>query len=473
MNKKIIIALVAVFTVLFSANIALAGSLSIASITIPSSTNQGDGFTLSASISGSDATSISGTLSLPSGITCSPTGSQSISLGSSNTGTTSWSCTGNVAGDYTNKITVSISGTDTSSSSSGGGLSGSQQTGLKILSPASLAASSTTKSGSVIFTIGVNNAGDLTTTYTVSTSCAGATACSAPSGTQSISGNAVKNHDVTVTGSAGTYTATATITAANGQTLTTSQSVTIPAAQAVEEAVAAAAAGGPTPGVKVTLQKGKATITIPSIAAAKSAVVVINKTEDVAFRQISIFVKNSVNNIQVTVTKLADKPAAITQTVTGNVYHYIEVNKTNITDVNINLTAIRFEVEKSWLTANNINKSTIALYRYSDNVWNKLQTTEMIEETTTVLYEAISPGLSVFAISGEVKAAAPTAEQLPTEEKPPEEKVLPVIPVKGKGGFLVTIVVIIAVIAGVVFYLMKKNVIKFGVISKKNQIGTT
>lgn len=459
MDKKILITLVAIFTILYSVNLVLAASVSVASVTIPSTANQGDSFTLSASISGSGATGVSATLSLPSGITCTPTSSQSVSLSSSGTGTASWSCTGNVAGDYTNRITVSVSGTD---SSTGGSLSGSTQTGLKILSPASLAASSTTKSGSVIFTIGVNNAGDLDTTYTVSTSCGSAT-CTAPSGAQSISGNAVKSHDITVSGSAGTYTATATITG-NGQTVTTSQSVTIAAAQAEAAAAAAAAAtaGGPTPGVKVTLQKGKATITIPSIAAAKSAVVQINKTEDVAFRQISIFVKNSVNNIQVTVTKLADKPATVTQTVTGNVYHYIQVDK-NVSDENVNLTAIRFEVEKSWISANNINESTIALQRYANDAWNKLQTTKMTDDATTILYEGLSPGLSVFSITGDAKAAAAPAEQPPAAEQPPVETPSEIAKkVAAKGRTWIAILVVIVIAAGVVFFLVKKNVIKLG-----------
>lgn len=467
MNKKILIALAVIFTVLSSVNLVLAGSLSIASITIPSTANQGDSFTLSASVSGSSATSVSGTLSLPSGVTCTPTSSQSISLSSSGTGTASWSCKGDVAGDYTNKITVNLAGTD---SGTGGSLSASQQTGLKVLSPASLATSSTTKSGSVIFTVGVNNAGDVATTYTVGTSCGSAT-CTAPSGTQSISGNAVASHDVTVSGSAGTYTATATITGANGQTLTTSQSVTISAAQAAAGAEAAAGAAGnaTTPGVKVTVQKGNATITIPSIAAGKSAVVNINKTEDVAFRFISITVKNSVNNIQITVTKLADKPATITQSVTGKVYHYVQVDK-NISDTAVNQTAIRFEVEKSWISANNINKSTISLQRYENSTWNKLQTTLMSEDSTSVLYEAISPGLSVFAISGEAVAAAPT-EQPPAEKPAEEKKEAPaLIPTKGRG-LLITVIVVIVVVAGVVFFLVKKNVIKLGTLIPQKSTG--
>ena len=465
MDKRLLITVVAIFTILYGVNLVLAASVSVASVIIPSSSNQGDSFTLSASISGSSATSVSATLSLPSGITCTPTSSQSVSLSSSNTGTATWSCTGNVAGDYTNKITVSVSATD---SSTGGSLSGSTQTGLKVLSPASLAASSTTKSGSVIFTIGVNNAGDLDTTYTVSTSC-GSAACTAPSGTQSISGKAVKSHDVTVSGSAGTYTATATITSANGQTLTTSQSVTIAAEQAAAAAAAATAStAAVVPGTKVTLQKGKATITIPSVAAGKAAEVNINRIEDIAFRKIIISVANAVNNIQVTVTKLDAKPTTITQEVSGKVYHYIQVDKVNVTDANINQTIIRFEINKTWITGNNVNKSAINLFRYTDK-WDKLQTSEISDDGQNILYEAISPGLSVFAIgSGDVAApaAAPTPAPTPAAEKPPEEKATGLVPTKGRTALIIILVLVVAA-AGVVFFLVKKNVIKLGKIAPK------
>ena len=118
------------------------------------------------------------------------------------------------------------------------------------------------------------------------------------------------------------------------------------------------------------------------------------------------------------------------------------------------------------MNANNINKSTVALNRYSGNAWNKLQTTEMSDDGTVVLYEAISPGLSIFAVSGEQSAgaAAPTGGNA-TEEK--KETTL-ITPTKGKG-IVVVVIVLIVVGAGVVFYLVKKNVIKPDKILKKKE----
>lgn len=211
--------------------------------------------------------------------------------------------------------------------------------------------------------------------------------------------------------------------------------------------------------VKVTTAKGNAVITIPSIAAGKSKVVKINKTEDLAFRQIEVFVKNTVNTVQITVTKLADKPATVTQEITGKVYHYIQVDK-NVSDTSVNQTAIRFEVEKSWISTNDINKSTIKLYRHENNTWNKLQTSELSEDSTTITYEAISPGLSVFAIGAE--AAGVTTEQPITTEQKPIEKEEGVSKITKGKSWIILLVVIIGGIASAVFYLMKKNVIKLG-----------
>jgi len=270
---------------------------------------------------------------------------------------------------------------------------------------------------------------------------------------------------LTVGDKTGAFSTSVTVSSTSTTTTTTTSDTT------------AGGGGGVTAAqTKVTTQKGKATITIPSIAVGKSATVDINKTEDVAISKIVIDVKNSVNNIQVVVAKIAGKPASITQEVSGKIYHYIEINKTNITDASINKTTIRFKVEKTWLTTNNINDSTVALYRFSDNSWNKLETTKMGEisgDTENIYYEAASPGLSVFAISGEAKAVAPAVTPAPTEQpaQPPaeEKKELPtaLVPTKGRG-LLITIIVVVVMVAGVVFYLVKKNIIKLPIKKKSN-----
>jgi len=401
------------------------GSLSISSITIPSSATVGDSFTITLSISGSQiqGDQATGSLTLPSEISCTPTSSQTITL-SGGTGSTSWSCSANAAGDYNNQITASVTAIDSGTLST---LSDNEQTGLNVLSPASLTASSTLSSSSITttgtstFTVGLNNAGGQSTNYniTFSSSPSGITFNPSSVSTNSIDGGTLENNAITVSGStAGTYTLTATIMGSNEQTLITSQTLTITSAgSSPPSSGGGATIGGGSSGTKVTLSRGKANITVPSIAAGKMANVTITKTEDVAFRQINISVSNSVNNIKIVITKLPNSPASVTHEISGKVYHYIQVSKENITDSNINKIYIKFAVNKTWLTNNDVDKSKIILYRWFDNTWNELITTYINEDSSEIFYRAESPGLSYFVIGTKSEVPqAPTGEVIACTE---------------------------------------------------------
>ena len=99
--------------------------------------------------------------------------------------------------------------------------------------------------------------------------------------------------------------------------------------------------------------------------------------------------------------------------------------KRNIADA-----TVVFTVDKSWITKNNIDESSIALYRYSDDTWHKLVTKKIAEDANNLQFEAETPGFSPFAVTGKTigepggegiieptvtaeKTTAPT----PTEEK--------------------------------------------------------
>jgi PGF-pre-PGF domain-containing protein len=154
----------------------------------------------------------------------------------------------------------------------------------------------------------------------------------------------------------------------------------------------------PPSSTKVTVTRGNANITVPSIAASNMANVSITKTEDVAFRQINISVANSVNNIKIAITKLAGSPASVSHTIDGNVYHYISIDKTNFTDTDINKVFIKFAVNKTWSTDNDLSTSNVSLYRWENNKWNELVTTYLSEDASEAFYQAESSGLSYFLI---------------------------------------------------------------------------
>ncbi|MBI5697982.1 MAG: PGF-pre-PGF domain-containing protein [Thaumarchaeota archaeon] len=304
------------------------------------------------------------------------------------------------------KIKVSVSGTCTPDS---GEVSFDVKTAPSLSATVSPTSTSVTQGSTFTLSINIQNSGETTTqfgTIAVSPSDFSISDCS-PSpiaGGQSLG----MNCRIAASSSAttGSRTVTLTIAPSNADSLTRTVTVSVGAAPVTPSAAGEETVGGGAEAkTKVTTQRGKATITIPFIAASKMANVSITKTEDMAVNRIEITVKNSVKNIQVVVTKLAQKPATVVQEVVGKVYHYIEVSKTNITDADVSKVKINFKVEKSWITANGINESTIALNRYADNKWNKLTTSKVSEDISDIYFEAESPGLSVFVITCEEKVA--------------------------------------------------------------------
>jgi len=150
----------------------------------------------------------------------------------------------------------------------------------------------------------------------------------------------------------------------------------------------------------------KAEISIPSLPPGIMKAFDIEQA-NTPFTQVSISVKNRVVNVKISVEKLVEKPAVPEPR--ALVYHFISVTPVNIKDEDIAEAKIKFKVEKSWITQNNISVNTIALLRFSNNTWNKLTTTKVSEDANYAYFEAETPGFSYFAISGEKIVLAPPA----------------------------------------------------------------
>ncbi|AKB84742.1 hypothetical protein MCMEM_0689 [Methanococcoides methylutens MM1] len=68
-------------------------------------------------------------------------------------------------------------------------------------------------------------------------------------------------------------------------------------------------------------------------------------------------------------------------------------------DDNIEDAVIGFRVSKEWLFENDIEASNVALYRYSDEKWNRLSTIIIEGDDQYSYFEAETPGFSPFAIT--------------------------------------------------------------------------
>jgi len=121
--------------------------------------------------------------------------------------------------------------------------------------------------------------------------------------------------------------------------------------------------------------------------------------KEIGLKEVQVTIRNEANNVKITVKKLEGKPASVAHEISGKVYKYVEIDKQNIQDENIEKAKIRFEVSKSWLNENGYDPDSVVLERYTENGWIKLNTLRVGETGDSYIYEAETPGFSVFAIA--------------------------------------------------------------------------
>ncbi len=124
--------------------------------------------------------------------------------------------------------------------------------------------------------------------------------------------------------------------------------------------------------------------------------------------EINLEVYRTLNDVRIVVSRLVSKPSSTMQDPSGNVYQYLEIEKTNIEDEDLKRVTIEFRVGKSWINDNGIDESTISLNRYQDNVWVKLSTAKTGEDDVFSYYETYTASLSLFSITGSSEPLAET-----------------------------------------------------------------
>jgi len=146
------------------------------------------------------------------------------------------------------------------------------------------------------------------------------------------------------------------------------------------------------------------------------------KNTDFGVTSIDVHVTGESKNVMISVEKLPDKPASVTQEIKGKVYKYLKIDKSNLPDANIGSgTVIKFKVDKQWLSLNGLNEDSIVLMRYTTS-WKALSTKKVSSDGNNVYYSAETPGFSYFAISQKDSSPvtpAPTTEEPPVQ--PPAE----------------------------------------------------
>tara|TARA_B100001971_G_C18221524_1_gene557519 strand:- start:1248 stop:1877 length:630 start_codon:yes stop_codon:yes gene_type:complete len=142
--------------------------------------------------------------------------------------------------------------------------------------------------------------------------------------------------------------------------------------------------------------------------------------ESISVSELRITVKNEVQKAEVKVSSLGDmKPETVKKDVEDTAFQYLEISKKNLEDENIGNVEVEFKVEKTWIVDNNISEDSIVLNRYNGK-WGELDTEKTNTIGTHVTYEAVTPGFSYFAITGE-KIVEEVPELNVTEDKGMED----------------------------------------------------
>ncbi|MBI4170419.1 MAG: PGF-pre-PGF domain-containing protein [Candidatus Aenigmarchaeota archaeon] len=261
--------------------------------------------------------------------------------------------------------------------------------------------------------------GSVTLTWSGSGGCSLASGHTAAKSAGALSHNteATRSWRVTQSSSDCVNTVTASGTASS-VTTTKSKSVTVTSTGSSGSTGSTSGGGGGGGGAGgVGVAKAGESKSIKQIIAGVSTTLEFTKT---ALNNIVIEVVNAANNVVINIEEVA---APSVPTPSGNVYKYLDIKITNLSDDNIRSAKITFSVNKTWLQGK--DKSSVRLNRYVDK-WEELPTTLADENATHVRYTATTQGFSVFAVTAR---AATVQEQQPQQkpgEQPPAQEQVPV-----------------------------------------------
>lgn len=131
------------------------------------------------------------------------------------------------------------------------------------------------------------------------------------------------------------------------------------------------------------------------LAAGKDYIMKIASPE-IAIYELEFSVKDDVRRtVTISVGKLLERPQG---NLDGEVYEYDVINHQQVSNEEFSDIKARFKVLKEWFEDNDINMSTLALYRY-DGGWNVLPTERIDQDEDYYYFESDLPGMSEFAIS--------------------------------------------------------------------------
>jgi len=198
---------------------------------------------------------------------------------------------------------------------------------------------------------------------------------------------------------------------------------------------------------------------------------------------INFTAKESAGKVASKIEVLQKTSTLVVRPAPGKVYKNINIWVGNYgwaSEKNIKDMTISFTVPLDWITANNIDKDSIALYRYNDDSWERLPTSWTSKNENSITFTSSTPGFSPFAISSETVSTStvvPTAYNTPAALATNDSNITSgsqtnVNEPRNKEGTIMLWVLFIIVIMGVaVIIFLKKDEILQGINNMRQQRG--
>ena len=146
-----------------------------------------------------------------------------------------------------------------------------------------------------------------------------------------------------------------------------------------------------------------ASASIPSITSGTPFNLNIN-TGAIGISQLTILTNQSISNANISIAP-ANRPtrADLEISTNGSIYQAFNISTIGLNDSNIENVSIRFQINISWFTSNNVDPANTVLYRNTNATptstnWTALPTFLLSQDANYYYFVAVSPGFSDYTI---------------------------------------------------------------------------
>lgn len=125
------------------------------------------------------------------------------------------------------------------------------------------------------------------------------------------------------------------------------------------------------------------------------------RVENTDITGITLVSKENLMDVEALIQQLSDQPGNVSIGAPNQIYSYFHITKVNVSNENIENVQVTFRVEKSWISANSIDKSTMSFNRWNDNdnTWTSYSATKIRENENYSHFSVTIPGFSTFSIT--------------------------------------------------------------------------